>query len=733
MKRVPVILQMTPHECGAASLAMVLSYYGRETTVSESRRYLRSGRDGLSARAIAQAGRELGMQVRAFSMEPADLANVKLPAIVHWNFDHFMVVESWSPKDVRVVDPAVGRRRLTQEEFSAGFTGVALVMEPGEGFRPQRAQNKLTWQQFLRRILATPGTVGFLGQVLGASALLQVLGLVFPLFTMVLIDTILPAQDVSMLTMLGSGMVILIAAQVVLGYLRSAVALYLEVRLDISVMLGFFEHMLRLPYRYFHERTSGDLLMRLGSVSVIREVLTGETVSAILDGVMVVFYLAVLFYWQPLFGVVTLVFGALQIAIMLGTTGRLYEFAERDLAAQAESQSYLVEALTGIATVKASAAENRTLAHWSNLFFKQLNISLKRSHLAMVVGAAQEALGALAPIALLWLGALWVLDGRMSLGTMMAVNTVAVSFLGPLTSLVGTVQQMQLIGANLDRIADVLQASPEQDAQTVAPAPKLAGRIEVRNAGFRYHPNAPWALRNVSFDVYPGQKIAIVGRTGSGKSTLAMLLLGLHELDEGEIFYDGVPLAGMDYRSLRSQFGVVLQTPSLFSGSIRRNIAAHDPDLPLDAIVHAAQLAVVHDEIMAMPMGYDTVIAEGGVDLAGGQRQRIAIARALAHNPAILALDEATSNLDAITESIVDQNLSDLDCTRIVIAHRLSTVRNADLILVLDEGVIVERGVHEDLLALGGVYATLVHDQDTTLGSDVPIQPHPGAVRKLRA
>jgi len=733
MKRVPVILQMTPHECGAASLAMVLSYYGRETTVSESRRYLRSGRDGLSARAIAQAGRELGMQVRAFSMEPANLAQVKLPAIIHWNFDHFMVVESITPKGIQVVDPAIGRRKLTHEEFGAGFTGVVLVMEPGEGFKPQKAQNKLTWQQFLRYILSTPGTVGFLGQVLGASALLQVLGLVFPLFTMVLIDTILPAQDVSMLNMLGLGMVILIASQVVLGYLRSAVALNLEVQLDINVMLGFFEHMLRLPYRYFHERTSGDLIMRLGSVSVIREVLTGETVSAILDGAMVIFYMAVLLYWQPVFGAVTLVFGALQIAIMLGTTRRLYEFAERDLAAQAESQSYLVEALTGIATVKASAAEKRTLSHWSNLFFKQLNISLKRSHLAMVVGAAQEALGALAPIALLWLGALWVLEGRMSLGTMMAVNTVAISFLGPLTSLVGTVQQMQLIGANLDRIADVLQASPEQDAQEVKPAPRLNGRIEVRNAGFRYYPNAPWALRNVSFSVQPGQKIAIVGRTGSGKSTLALLLLGLHELDEGEILYDGNPLASMDYRSLRSQFGVVLQTPSLFSGSIRRNIAAHDPELPLDAIVQAAQLAVVHDEIMAMPMGYDTVIAEGGVDLAGGQRQRIAIARALAHDPAILALDEATSNLDAITESIVDQNLSGLECTRIVIAHRLSTVRNADLILVLDAGVIVERGTHEDLLALGGVYAQLVHDQDTTLGSDVPIRPHPGAVRKLRA
>jgi ABC-type bacteriocin/lantibiotic exporter with double-glycine peptidase domain len=255
--------------------------------------------------------------------------------------------------------------------------------------------------------------------------------------------------------------------------------------------------------------------------------------------------------------------------------------------------------------------------------------------------------------------------------------------------------------------------------RTVASAPQLTGHIEVRNASFRYHPHAPWAIRDVSFSIEPGQKIAIVGRTGSGKSTLAMLLLGLYPLDEGKVLYDGLPLRVLNYRSLRSQFGVVLQEPSLFSGTIRRNIAAHDPELSLEQIRAAARLAAIDAEIMAMPMGYDTVIAEGGLDLAGGQRQRLAIARALAHRPTFLLLDEATSHLDALTEGSIDQNLSELECTRIVIAHRLSTVRNADLILVLDEGVIVERGVHEELLALGGAYATLVHDQEATLDWDV--------------
>jgi ABC-type bacteriocin/lantibiotic exporter with double-glycine peptidase domain len=491
-------------------------------------------------------------------------------------------------------------------------------------------------------------------------------------------------------------MAILVLAQAALSFLRGSLAIYLGARLDAEVMLGFFEHVLMLPFRYFQERSSGDLLMRLGSVASIRAELTNTTVSAVLDGTMAILYLVVLMIWQPLFGFLALLFGIIQVLLLAGTTRRLYELTERGLSAQAESQNYLVEALTGVATLKASAIEDRAMEQWSNLFFKQLNISIRRSYLLNVVETGLAVIGSMAPLVLLLVGGYLVLQGEMTLGTMLAVTSLAISFIRPLSSLVATGQQLQLVGANLERIGDVLKASPEQDVQQVRPAPQLTGRIELDDVSFRYHPNSPWAIRNATVDVQPGQKIAIVGRTGSGKSTLSMILLGLYFPDEGEIRYDGMPLSQINVRTLRNQFGVVLQDLSLFSGSIRRNIASLDRNISMDQMN----------------------IAEGGSNLAGGQRQRLAIARALVQKPAILLLDEATSDLDATTESIVDKNLSDLACTRIVIAHRLSTVRNADLILVLDKGFLVEQGTHKELLALDGTYALLVRDQEATFGKD---------------
>ena len=304
-----------------------------------------------------------------------------------------------------------------------------------------------------------------------------------------------------------------------------------------------------------------------------------------------------------------------------------------------------------------------------------------------------------------------MLNGKMSLGTMLALNALTIAFLMPLASLVSNGQQLQLIRAHLDRIADVIEAEPEQNLHMVQKAPSLLGRIELKDVSFRYDRNAPLVLRDISVVIEPGQKVALVGKTGAGKSTLALLLMGLYTPTKGEILYDGIPLQHLNYRTLRNQFGVVLQESFLFSGSIRQSISFNDPGISLERVMEAAQFAAIHDEIMQMPMDYETLVAEGGTGLSGGQRQRLSIARALAHKPAILLLDEATSHLDVVTESLVDQNLSNFACTRIVIAHRLSTIRNADKILVLDEGIIVERGTHNKLLAKDRYYAELIHNQ----------------------
>jgi HlyB family type I secretion system ABC transporter len=710
-RRVPVRLQLSAVECGAACLAMILSYYGRQTQVAECRDWIGIGRDGTTAEAIARAGRAFGLRVKAYTIEELrDFNYVSLPAIAHWNFEHFVVVECWSSKRVEIVDPASGRRQLTLAQFSAGFTGIVLTFEPGVQFERHRLKAQSSWFNYL--IQYGSRTPGLLAQILGASLLLQLLGLALPVFTKVLVDQILPLQIIDVMPILGIGMAILILAQMVIHYLRAALLIYLQARIDTRLMLSFFEHLLTLPFRFFEQRTTGDLLMRLASNTTIRETLTSQTLSMILDGAFVAGYLVLLLMQAPVFGLVVLIAGLLQIGLLLGTTARVHALMQRDLIAQAESQSYLVETLTGVLTLKASGCEDRAFDHWSNLFFNQLHVSLQRNHLAAGIDTAMLALRTGSPLVLLWVGALLVLNGTMSLGTMLAFSAIATAFLVPLASLVSNGQRLQLVGAHLERLTDVLAAEPEQKLHGVQAAPPLTGRIELKQVSFRYDPNAPTVLHNISLAIEPGRKIALVGRSGSGKSTLAKLLLGLYLPSAGEILYDDIPLTALNWRTLRSQFGVVLQEPFLFSGSIRQNITVNNPSLSLQQVTQAAKLAAIHDDIVQLPMGYETRIAEAGSGLSGGQRQRLAIARALAHQPALLLLDEATSHLDVMTEELVEQNLSQLACTRIVIAHRLSTIRNADTILVIDRGAIVELGSHEQLLAKQGYYASLIHSSD---------------------
>jgi ATP-binding cassette, subfamily B, bacterial len=708
-RQAPIIQQLGATECGLACLAMILSYHGRKTKLSELRDCFDPGRDGTTALDIARAGRASGLRVKAYSLGPADFKYVSLPAVVHWNFNHFILVARWSPRWVHIVDPTFGRRRLTFEEFDAGFTGVALTFEPGPHFERGRRKTGRPVMRYMS--VCARNAPGWFLQVILTSMLLQALGLVGPVFTKVLVDHILRYQVTNMMTILGLGISFLALTQAVITYLRSALLLHLQFRLDSQMMLEFFDHLLSLRFQYFQQRTSGDLLMRLSSNAVIRDTLTGQTLSLVLDGSLVVVYLVILWSQQALLGMTALCLGSLQVILMLMTARPVRHLTQQELAADVKSQSYLVETLSRVELVKTSGREDYVLDHWSTLLFNHLNAAFRRSLLSAQIDTVMSTLKIFSPLALLWAGAYLVLTGGLSLGMMLALTSLATAFLAPLSSLVASGQRLQLVGSHLDRLTDVLETAPEQNPKETGGVPRLTGRIEIRKLSFRYNSSSPLILNDISILMRPGQKVALVGRTGAGKSTLAKLLLGLYQPTAGEILYDNAPLSTLNFRLLRQQVGVIHQETQLIGGSVRQNIAFGRPEMPMDQVVKAARQAMIHDEIMQMPMGYETLIAEGNNGLSGGQCQRIALARALAHSPAILLMDEATSHLDVGTERMIEESLNALSCTRIVVAHRLSTIRNADVIYVLEQGRIVEHGAHEELLARQGHYTSLILNQ----------------------
>lgn len=701
---------MSEVECGLACLAMILNYFGHGISLSELRTRSGVGRDGVSALQIARTARDLGMRVRAISLRRNDFRFVALPAIVHWEFDHFLVVERWSRKYVDVVDPARGRYRLARDEFDAGFTGVVIILEPGAGFDRRAAiRPRSSFRTYVLRYLwGSPGTAL---QILGVSVLLLLLGLALPVLTKVVVDQVLPYRMQNVMPALAIGMVVLFLAYTVATLLRQWLLVYLRARVDVKMMLGFVEHLLALPYRYFQQRSTGDLLARASSNAMLRELLSNQLLSTVLDSGLVVFYLFLLIWQSPPFGLFTLGVGLLEATVLLLTNRPVSRWAGRELAAFGRSQGYLGEAVVGIATLKAAGAEERAFDRWSNLFFDHLNIALRYNYLSGTVAAILESLPVFGQVALLWVGATQVLNGSISLGTMVALLALAAAFFAPLASLVTSGQQFQLVNANLDRLRDVTEAEPEQRPRVARPAPRLSGNVRMENVSYRYSRAGPLVLRGIDLTARPGERIAIVGPSGSGKSTLGKLLLGLYSPTGGDIYYDGLSLRDVNVQEVRRQFGVVLQESVLFSGSVMSNISLSDPLMERERVVEAARMAAIDDDIVAMPMGYDTFVSEGGSGLSGGQRQRVAIARAIAHRPAIVLLDEATSHLDVETERKVAENLRAMACTQLIIAHRLSTIRDADTILVLAEGTIVERGDHDELLRRAGHYARLVRQQ----------------------
>ncbi|MEZ4238066.1 MAG: peptidase domain-containing ABC transporter [Myxococcota bacterium] len=713
-RRTPFVPQLLPADCGAACLAMVLGHHGEPARLDEVREQVDGGRDGTTAFQLLEGARTFGLRARGLRLaDPADLQFLQRPAILHWEMRHFVVFDGLERGGVAVLDPAVGRRWLSLAEFGQAFTGIALVFEPTDAFRPRPAAASRGWP-YVRAALARAGQWP---RILVTSLLLQLLGLGLPILTGLIVDRVVPRHDLDLLWLAGAGLAGVVGFQLLTTLVRNHLLLHLRTVVDARLTVDFVGHLMDLPYAFFQQRPTGDLLMRLNSNTVIREMLTSGLLSGLLDGGTVVFGLALLLVWSPAMGLLALVLGAAQLAVPLVTWRRQAELMSRSLVVQARASSFQVEMIGGVETLKAMGVEARSVEAWNDLFVDVLNVSIARGHLDAATQAVQAALRVGGPLAVLWIGAWWVAHGWSTVGAMLALCALVGSVTSPVDRLATTFAQVQLFGSYFARIDDVLRVAPEQvplapegDEQRAParPAPRLTGRIALEGVCFGYGPRSPDVVEDLSLAVEPGEFLAIVGRSGSGKSTLARLLTGLYRPRAGRVRYDGADLADLDLHAVRRQIGIVGQDTHLFGRSIRENIALGDPAVPLDAVEAAARRACIHDEIAAMPMGYETVLHDGGRSLSGGQRQRLALARALLRDPVVLLLDEATSALDAATEALVQAQLEQLRCTRVVIAHRLSTVRRADRIVVLDRGALVEAGPHDALVAQRGPYAELV-------------------------
>ncbi|MBI4749278.1 MAG: peptidase domain-containing ABC transporter [Acidobacteria bacterium] len=706
-QHIPYIQQLTGIECGAACLAMVLGYHGKQISVDEIREATGVDRDGLNAQAIIEAGSWYGLRGRGVKVEVEDLDYLKPASILHWEFSHFVVFEKLRTTGVDIIDPASGRRRIPLEQFNKSFTGVVLEFEPCDEFQTSQKESNVFWG-YVRRVL---GHSGLISRLLVTSLLIQFFALAVPFITGILVDRVIPRGDGYLLEVLGIGLGGVILFSFLSSLIRAHLLLNLRTVLDTQMTVGFLDHLVRLPFAYFQIRSAGDLMMRLNSNATIREILTSGALSGALDGALVSLYLIILLTADQTLGALVLALGLVQVGVFWFSRHRTQELMTQHLQMQARTQGYVVQILAGIETLKSSGVENRAIERWSNLFVDEMNVSLERGRFSATVDSLMNTLRTASPMIILWVGGGQVLNGHMTLGTMLSLNALAIGFLGPLSTLISTCLQFQVLGSYIERIEDVLKTSPEQDFSQVVRAPALHGRITLENVSFRYGSLSPLVVDGVSLNIQAGQKVALVGRSGAGKSTLAKLMLGLYQPTSGHILFDGADLSGLDLHSVRNQLGIITQRPYVFGDSIRSNIGIANPTLPLPAIMEAAKLACIHDDILAMPMGYETLLMDGGTSLSGGQRQRIAIARALVNRPAILFFDEATSELDTITESQVHQNLATLKCTRIVIAHRLSTIMDSDLIVVMDQGRIVGHGTHEQLLAQEGIYSQLIAAQ----------------------
>ena len=700
-------------DCGPACLAMICKHYGIGMTLGKLRELANVTAKGTTLASLAQTAESLGFTTKGVRCSFEEMRRFELPFIVHWEGYHYVVVYGASSSQVWMADPAVGFRKLSVEEFERGWDGTCLTFTP-----PRDISNADTshspWMRFARYLLPYRKVLLHLFM---ATFVIQMLGLVPPLIIQNVLDAVVVHQNVSLLHLLIVGLIISNVFTLLTATIRNVLTNFMVRKLDFTMMSQFLRHTLSLPYSFFAKRQTGDIFARFQENQTIRTFLTEATITTVLNVLMVFIYVTVLFLYNVKMTLLLMAFVIPLLAMTLAVTPKVKNYARQIFTTTTDAKSYLMEALSGAETVKGMGIERSVRIKWEAKYATALGVQYDAQSFAIGVGLVSQLLNAGTTIAILWAGANLVLAHELTIGQLVAFNTLMASVLEPMLGLVRLWSQLNDASVAMERLGDVLDLEPEQRPEELASRiiiPELRGEIGLDRVSFRYGGNdTPHVLENISVDIKPGELVAVVGRSGSGKTTLAKLLVGFYLPTEGKLTIDGYDIGVVDKEYFRAQVGYVMQNSLLFSGTIADNIAggSDEPDRP--RIEEVARQADAHGFISKLPLGYQQLVGERGMGLSGGQIQRLCIARALYRDPRLLVLDEATSALDSQSESNIIANLDYIRAgrTAIVIAHRLSTIMRADKILVLYEGKLVEQGRHDELIERRGMYYQLVQKQ----------------------
>ncbi|WP_232630947.1 NHLP family bacteriocin export ABC transporter peptidase/permease/ATPase subunit [Methylobacterium sp. Leaf118] len=715
--RVPTLLQMEAVECGAACLAMVLAHHGKWVPLEELRVACGVSRDGSKAKNMVRAARRYGLDAEGWRTDPAKLATKTLPAILFWEFNHFVVLEGIGRDVVYLNDPATGPRTVSHEEFNRAFTGVMLTMSPNAAFEPSGRRPNV-WRAIAQQLAPSRGAVVFL-VLAGAAALVP--GVFVPAATKIFVDDILVRHLTDWIRPLLTGLAFAALLSGVLSALQGYFLARLQWKLGLSLGLRLTWHLMRLSPSFFAQRYAGDVASRLAATERACDLIGSQVSALLVTGLAALFYGALMAVYDPVLAGIGFALALVNVVFTRLVARRQENAARTVMREQAVLGSLSINGVQAIETLKATASEDDFMARWANAQARTMNAVHRMQVPLQWLSLIPKALGALTMAAILGLGGLRAMEGLITVGTLAAFQTVLSSFLAQVNGLVGIASGMRELRVAMERVDDVLRSPLDRRALTVArdpassdndnatvPARRLSGAIDIEDLAYGYNPLEPPLVEGFSLAVAPGARIALVGPSGSGKSTIARLLVGLADPWAGRIRFDGVPADRVPPGVACASLAYVDQTIVLMEGSVRQNLTLWDERVSERSLVEAARDAGLHETIAARPGGYDALVSEGGSNWSGGQAQRLEIARALALEPSILILDEATSALDAVTERTILDNLRRRGCTVILVTHRLSAIRDCDEILVLERGRIVERGRHDAMMDARGTYAELI-------------------------